>query len=519
MRQLDTKSNDVNHDATRRDFIKHVAATWVTAGVPAAWGAAAAAQEPASNSAQAAQPAKGPRFVGIQMGPHTILDEGIEHTLDVIQETAAVNCVIPYSHGYNGAFIKELRDRADHGMPLTDNHGRNFPHVWVRAHEEYYKNTSLRHQKITPEHEHANRDLFAEMAEPCRKRGMKVYARVLESGGRTIANFNKVVTRNVNDEPTRTACWRHPEYIGFWADTMEDLFKSYDLDGIQWGAERMGPLMNVICPWNNDPPTCFCEHCVKRGKEVGIDPERARTGYRELHQYAQARRAGGPKPADGIFVGFMRILIRYPEILAWEREYRLGREAICAAMYERAKAVKPSAEVGWHVDHQPSSWDLVYRAEMSYEEMAPHSDFIKFIAYHEVLGPRIRDWYIARMQSTILGEISPQDSLDLYYDLFGYDKNVEPKLDELRRNGFSPDYVYRETKRSVASANGKLKIYTGVGFDVPGSPPDDPETVYQATRKSFEAGADGIVISREYEEMELNNLRAVGRAVRELTQG
>jgi len=91
---------------------------------------------------------------------------------------------------------------------------------------------------------------------------------------------------------------------------------------------------------------------------------------------------------------------------------------------------------------------------------------------------------------------------------------VEPKLSELLQKGFSPDYVFRETKHSLASANGKTKIYTGIGFDVPGSPADDPETVYQATRKAFEAGANGIVISREYEEMRVANLKAVGRAVR-----
>src|SRR6185295_19101864 len=73
-------------------------------------------------------------FVGIQMGPHTILDEGIEHTLDLIQETAAINVVMPYSHGYNNAFIKPLRSRADHGVPLSDNAGRKFPLVWVKTH-------------------------------------------------------------------------------------------------------------------------------------------------------------------------------------------------------------------------------------------------------------------------------------------------------------------------------------------------------------------------------------------------
>jgi hypothetical protein len=297
---------------------------------------------------------------------------------------------------------------------------------------------------------------------------------------------------------------------------MEDLFRSYDLDGIQWGAERQGPLMNVISPWNNDPPSCFCEHCAARARAAGVDAERARLGFETLHAYVQGQMAGRPRPADGRFAGFARILLQYPEILAWEYQYRLGREAICAAMYERVKAIKASAEVGWHVDHQPSSWDLVYRAELSYEEMAPHADFIKIIAYHNVLSPRIRDWYLPRFQKTILGEVPLDESLSLYYDLFGYDAASEPSLAELRRRGFSPEYVYRETRHSVASANGKTKIYTGVGFDVPGSPPDDPETVYEATRRAFDAGAHGVVASREYEEMKIANLRALGRAYRDI---
>jgi hypothetical protein len=122
------------------------------------------------------------------------------------------------------------------------------------------------------------------------------------------------------------------------------------------------------------------------------------------------------------------------------------------------------------------------------------------------------------LPSPILGEIPLETSLELYYDLFGYDKRLEPSLAELGRLGFTPDYVFRETKRSVASANGKTKIYTGVGFDVPGSPPDDPETIYQATLKAFAGGAHGVVVSREYEEMKVVHLRAVGRAFREVTR-
>ena len=459
-------------------------------------------------------------FNAMQMGPHTMLDEGIERTLDLIADTAGINAVMPYSHAYNAALVKPLRDRADHGVPLRDNTGRRLPLVWVRTHDEYYRDTTLRHPGRDPRDDHDDRDLFREILAPARQRKMKVYARVLESSAmsRVVANYPKVVTRDVNDRPTNVACWNHPEYVAFWADSMEDLFRSYDLDGIQWGAERQGPLMNVISPWNNDPPACFCEHCRARARAAGIDPERAREGFRALHTYVQGQMAGQPRPADGQFVGFARIMLRYPEILGWETQYRIGREAICEAMYRRVKSIKPTADVGWHVDHQPSSWDIVYRAEMSYADMAPHADFIKIIAYHNVLSPRIRDWYLPRFQKTILGELPLAESLALYYAMFGYDPSAEPPLSDLGRRGFSPEYVFRETQHSVASAAGRTKIYTGVGFDVPGSPPDDPDTVYRATLKAFEAGAHGIVVSREYEEMKLENLRAVGRAYREVTR-
>jgi len=499
-------------DEGRREFLQRLSALAAAAGVSLRPDEAVAAPMPAAHAAPAGT------FAGIQMGPHTILDEGIERTLDLIAETAGINAVMPYSHAYNAGLVKPLRDRANHGVPLADNANRRFPLVYVKTHEQYYKDTTLRHQVVDASFEHHSRDLFAELAAPAKSRGMKVYARVLESSAmsRSVANYAKVVTRDVNDKPTNVACWSHPEYIGFWADTMEDLFRSYDLDGIQWGAERQGPLMNVISPWDNNSPTCFCEHCRARGKAAGIDAERARQGFAELHAYVQGQMAGKPRPADGMFVGFLRVLIRYPEILSWEYQYRLGREAICEAMYRRVKSIKPSAEVGWHVDHQPSSWDVVYRAEMSYEEMAPHADFIKIIAYHNVLSPRIRDWYLPRFQKTILGEVPLEESLALYYDIFGYDKKTEPALAELGKRGFSPEYVFRETQHSVASANGKTKIYTGVGFDVPGSLPDDPETIYRATIRAYDAGAHGIVASREYEEMKVEHLRAVGRAVREI---
>lgn len=461
---------------------------------------------------------------GIQMGPHTMLDEGIDRSLDLVQETAAINTVMVYSHTYHSDIRKPPQMlAADHGVPPRMMRDRKLPSVWIRHNESSFRGTSLRHQRVDKNFEYADRDLLRELAGAARKRGMKLYARILEGGGRHVGEivqgYSAVVTRDVYGRQTTVACWNHPDYRQWWIATVEDMFRSYDLDGLQWGAERMGPLMNVILPWNDVPPTCFCEHCRSRGHQKGIDAERAREGFENLFVYVRALMAGDRKPADGVFAGFLRILLRYPEILAWEYQYRLSREELAQAMYRAIKTVKPDAQVGWHVDHQPSSWDLIYRAEMSYAEMAPYSDFIKFIAYHDVLGPRIRWWYLARFQRTVLSELSLEQSLNLYYTLFGYDRASEPKVDQLDRTGFSPEYVYRETRRSVASAAGKTKIYPGVGFDVPwGSNhiPADPEKVYQCVIKAFEAGADGIVVSREYEEMRVPNLRAVGRAMNQV---
>jgi hypothetical protein len=500
-------------ELTRRDFVKAAAVTLASA--PAA---AAVAQQ--SGKSSSPMPPSEKIFNAIQVGPYTILDEGIDHALDLMQETAAINALFVYSHTYNGDFRKAVPTLADdHGVTPHDNRNRKLAYVWVKHHDAAFKNTSLRNQVVDKSFDYSDRDVFKEILEPARKRGMKLYARVLEGTGRgdAIANYSKVVTIDHNGKPTGVACWNHPEYIGFWRDTVDDMFRSYELDGLQWGAERAGPLMNTILPWNNQPSACFCPHCLARAKQKGVDADRARQGYKELYEYMQSLMAGNAKPVDGVFASFLRIVMRYPEILAWEYQYRLSREEMLKAIYDTVKAVKPTAQVGWHVDHQPSTWDLVYRAEMSYADMAPYSDFIKIILYHDVTGPRVRNWYLERLHRGIFSEVPLDESLNLYYDLFGYDKSAEPKLDEMTRRGFSPEYVFRETKRSVGSAAGKTKLYSGIGFNIPGEPrTTDPENVYKTVHRAFDAGAAGVVISREYEEMRLANLKAVGRAIREL---
>ncbi len=61
-------------------------------------------------------------------------------------------------------------------------------------------------------------------------------------------------------------------------------------------------------------------------------------------------------------------------------------------------------------------------------------------------------------------------------------------------------------------------IWPGIEIDIPTGEKEKkttPEDVYQAVKATFDGGAHGIILSRKYSEMRLDNLRAAGRAIRE----
>jgi hypothetical protein len=98
----------------------------------------------------------------------------------------------------------------------------------------------------------------------------------------------------------------------------------------------------------------------------------------------------------------------------------------------------------------------------------------------------------------------------------------EAPYDELASHGLSPDYVARETKRALIGVAGQTKIYPGIDIDVPvlgagpktGDKKTNPDDVKHALEAAFSAGADGVVLSREYVEMFTANLTSAGDTLR-----
>ena len=497
--------------SSRRDFLR-----------AAAGAGAALAGLPAAPAADAPGPRAEP-FVGIHIAPHSVLDEGIDYCLDLLHDQAAVSVLLLSPYCYYGAMNRPRQLMGDHGVPLRDNASRKLPMVWVRHHDACFQDTKLRHAQPATDTEYAGREVFAELLPPLRRRGMKLHARIYEPGAaaaKHIANLDQVLTTTLEGKPGDKPCWNNPDYRAWVVGTMRDLFQSYELDGVQYGAERVSPLSQLL--YGGKMPDCFCPHCLARGRTQGIDAQQARHGFTELYEFLQGQLRGQPRPADGVIPTVLRTFLKYPAVLAWDYQWHVAGEEMNKLLRDAVKAARPGAQVGRHVDHAQGSWDLVYRAAVTGADLAASCDYVKPILYHEILGPRIKGVWTERLRKTLLSELSQPQSLDLYYALFGYDPHLEPKLAEIAELGLSPDYVYRETKRFVSILGGKAAVYSGIGIDIPKGGgwgttvwKSDPERLAQAVRRSFEAGAAGVVACREYEENSLESLRIFGRAVRE----
>jgi hypothetical protein len=82
----------------------------------------------------------------------------------------------------------------------------------------------------------------------------------------------------------------------------------------------------------------------------------------------------------------------------------------------------------------------------------------------------------------------------------------------------SSDYLARAVKRARAATGPDVKLYPGVDIDVPTRQTDKrtkPDDVRKSVR-AFEAGADGVVLAREYVEVWMANLTAAGETLREI---
>jgi hypothetical protein len=454
------------------------------------------------------------KMIGIQVGAISFLDEGVERVLDVFQERASVNtlflAVFTYGRGIAGRQVPG-QPLPDHGKQEydLDFHGGNF----ATPHPQYYKDTALKAED-TRAPDYPGVDAISTVVPAAKKRGIRTILWAEDVFRNDLPNIDKLQEYDVHGRKGSRLCFNNPNVTNFLLGLVEDYARSYDIDGIMWCSERMGPLNNAMRGANAERVSCFCQFCQAKAKRLGINVERARAGYLALEKFLKDVSAGRP-PVDGCYVTFWRIALRYPEILAWETLWNDSLRETYRALHSRVRAVKPGLLCGWHIFHN-NSFSPVFRAEQDLQELSKYSDFLKMVMYHNCAGPRMAS-YIDGLHNGVFGDFPKEELLQFEYRVLNY---KERGYEQISYTGFSSDYVYRESKRAVDGAAGtKTLIWPGIDIDVPTAANHSkctPQGTKDAVTAAFRAGAHGVILSRKYSEMRLANLSGAGEAIKEL---
>lgn len=492
---------------SRRGFLKGVAGVGVVAGV----GGEVMGQATGAGT-QAGAAAKEGVMVGFQAEVDYVMRFGVGKFLDDVQTRAGVNALFLHAVPFVASFAGRERGAGALGE-------------FAAAHPEYYGDVGMKVRGLAAG-DFDLREAMGAIREETKKRGVKIFPWMEEDNRArpAIAGFEELYEVDLHGGRTAAhpggPCLNNPQFRNLIKGQVEDFIKTYDVDGLQRGSERQGPLGNALGAWHHgaksDPgkTSCFCKFCEAKAGKVGIDFGRVKGAFLELEPFVRAGRAG-KKPRDGYFVAFWRLLLKWPELLAWENFWAESMREMQREFSATAKSFKAGVEVGYHLWHN-IAFNPIYRAEQDYAPYTEYADFLKPVVYDNCAGERMAS-LVDSLAQNVFGDLSKQELLDFEYRVMDLREKSYAEIHSGRAaEGFSGDYVFRETKRAVEGVAGsKVRICPGLGIDVQVQN-STPASVRAAVEGIFKAGGKGMVISTSHAAMRPENLSAAGEALRAL---
>jgi hypothetical protein len=509
---------------TRREFVRMTSALAATTGLIS--NAKAAESRQASKPQRPTMGAAGwagghatvnrKDLVGIQVKPFAWRDEGIDQLLDILQEKGAVNTLFAYTYDTDPNRLQAGGKRSLPGHGSYGDGGKTrLGGAYFNYDPKYFTDTFLKDFRV-PTADHW--DVIAAVGPKVAARKMDFFAwdynNAFPAMMRYVPRYSEVAEIDIDGRRTTNPCFNHPAYRAFQTGKVECYLTQYadQVRGVMWGCESMGPLDNMIGgDFATLGITCFCEHCLAKASGRGLSAPRAKEGYRRLQVLFAL---DTPRPNDGFFVEFWRVLLAYPEVLGWQNMWMDSYREMRSEMYGVAKALAPEKPFGFHM-MQNGTFSPFYSAAEDYTLTRRYADFVKVATYNNAGGPRMAR-LADRLCATVYRDATTEQFLPLYYAMMGYH---EAPREQIIPNGLSPDYVTASTKRILADVQGAVQVYPGIDLDVPtdeGEKHTAPSDVRQAVKAAIDAGAQGVVLSRDYSEMHLENLAAAGDALREV---
>ena len=462
------------------------------------------------------------KFVGVQIGPASFVDEGVDTVLDTLQQRAGVNVIMLGTVSWLGLKIGrsiswKIDGWPDHGVPEpADVQGGSY----LAHHPEFYGNTSVTNFRA-PDEAMRGRDILEMVIPGARAKGMKVIPELMEplfnyaghgsASTVQIPNRDRLMEVDYLGGSCDVPCLENPDYRNWWHALIEDHCRSYDIDGIMWCNERLSPLDQLV---SGLAPGCFCKHCLASMDAAGIDPEGVRRACAALHLYFRDARAGAHF-TDGAFITGLRVLLDNPEFLLLERHWVRRNKDLDRELHGVTKGCDPRLEFGlnvWNRNH----FNPLRKAQWPWAETKDYADWVKPITYqHQAGGTYTKE--MTQLHVNLLRDLAPAEMTPLMYRILGLD---EAPWDELIGVGMGPaSYVGGQCRATIEALDGELPVLMGIGVDAPRTHADQavctPEIVYESVHAAYDAGAAGVIYAPSYASMKLTNLDGGARALAE----
>ncbi len=453
-------------------------------------------------------------FVGIQIGAISFIDEGVEPVLDLLQEKAGVNALLisalSWSRGNAG---RAAFGFPDHGVAEPDHLKGG---AFYRPNPRYYAATFHR-DFAAPDPLYENFDALADVIPAARARGMKVYPYYCETSSSAIRpiwqpGFAHFLDRDHWGRMATRPSLLNPDYRTWWRCVIDDWFSNHELSGMLWGVERQSPLMDLF---RADSTTGFDSYFRAEARARGIDVQRAIEGYQAIDRFLTAVRAG-ERPRDGVFVTLLRHLLHHPEVLMWEKMWLDAHRNFYHEIAGLVRFFNPANEVGLGIWQVINTYNPYLKAQYDQADYATAADWIKPVLYHTPAGARFAS-FAAAWHKGVLADTTPEGAYQALATVLGLNDFIAPP-EEAPLAGFKAEYIKRWTENLIADTGGRCKVYPGIGVGVGDggtSKPITPQEVREGVEAALDGGAQGILISRNYSEANLDGLAAVGQVLRE----
>jgi hypothetical protein len=464
-----------------------------------------------------------PPFVGLQISPISFIDEGVEPLLDMLQRRFGITVLMIGTISWLGLKVGRRISHALEGFP---DHGVAKPYTmkggaYFRPRARYYAGTFIKEFAST-DPELAGKDILEMVIPAAKARGMKVMPEFMEplfkyaghgsASAVEIANIAQCMEVDVTGRVAGEPCTSNPDYRNWWHGIVEEHAREYAIDGIMWCNERNSPLDRMM---QGQAPGCFCAHCRREAGERGIDVERVRRAFGEVWTFLREARAGA-KFVDGAFIEFLRVLLRHPEVLVWERFWLERSKDLDRELYGIVKWSNPALSFGlnvWNRNH----FNPIRKAQWSWAEQCDYADWVKPITYQHQSGLIFAN-EMEHFARTLLADFTAEEFVPAMYRLLGL---KEAPWGEVVQKGMDADsYVLGQCADAVRGVAGRVPVYMGIGVDAPRTRADQarctPDIVHRSVHATYRAGGKGVVFSPNYAGMNLANLDGGARALEEL---